>query len=269
MSGRARAPLALHARISADLAEPIRSGAWRPGTKIPYEHELMARYGCARATVGKAVQALAAEGLIVRRRKAGSFVAPPPVQSAVLRIPELEAEVTARGHAYGYELLSSRRRRADARDPDEAMLGPAHAVLELRCRHSADGRPFALEHRLIDLAAVPLAATADFTMVSPGAWLLANVGWSEAEHRIGAASADSATAEQLGLPAGAACLVLRRWTWRATSGPAEGGVTFARQVFPAGAFELAARFAPSMFHDPASEERPPGGEPEKSPNLPE
>jgi len=35
----------------------------------------MAQYGCARATVNKAVSALAAAGLIERHRRAGSFVA--------------------------------------------------------------------------------------------------------------------------------------------------------------------------------------------------
>ena len=48
--------MSLSERIMADLAGEIASGAWPPGHRIPYEHELMARYGCARATVGKALQ---------------------------------------------------------------------------------------------------------------------------------------------------------------------------------------------------------------------
>ena len=55
---------ALHQRISLDLEANIRSGAWPPGFRIPFEHELTAQYGFARATVNKAVSALVAVGLI-------------------------------------------------------------------------------------------------------------------------------------------------------------------------------------------------------------
>ena len=83
--------LSLHQRIVADIAGEIRSGAWPPGRRIPFEHELMASYGCARATAGKAVHALASAGLVERRRRAGTFVANPPIHSAVLEIPDIEA----------------------------------------------------------------------------------------------------------------------------------------------------------------------------------
>ena len=59
---------------------------------------------------------------------------------------------------------------------------------------------------------------------------------------IGAVAADAETAGGLGLDPGAACLALGRWTWRAGA-----GVTFARQVFPAGVLELTARFVPRAF----------------------
>lgn len=241
-TGAGRPGLPLHARISADLAGMIRSGAWPPGWRIPFEHELMSQYGCARATAGKAVQALADAGLIERRRRAGSFVARPPIQTAVLEIPELQAEVTARGQAYGWTLIGRCERGADRGRPDEAMLGEAGPCLEIEGLHLADGRPFALESRIISLDAAPEARDADFAAVSPGGWLLGHVAWSEGEHRIGAAGADRAQSAHLGLRAGAPCLSLRRWTWRQGR-----GVTFVRLLFPADAFELAARFAPRTF----------------------
>ena len=234
--------VALHLRISADLAAHIRSGAWPPGRKMPFEHELMDSYGCARATASKAMEALAAAGLVERRRRAGSFVAAPRMQSVVLEIPELRAEITARGGAYGYSLLGARRRELDAGDADEALLGAAGPVLEIHCLHASNGRPFALEARLINLAAAPEALEADFAAVSPGAWLLDHVAWSEAEHRISAGTLGEATAGALDAGAGDACLILRRWTWRAGE-----GVTFVRQTFAAESLELVARFEPRAF----------------------
>ncbi len=109
----------LHERIRADVERKILSGEWPPGHRIPFEHELVAEYGCSRMTVNKVLSGLAAAGLIERRRKAGSFVARPRMQSAVLAIPDLEAEILSRGEAYRYELISSQRRRAR---PDLSFL---------------------------------------------------------------------------------------------------------------------------------------------------
>jgi len=229
----------LHQRISLDLEAQIRSGAWPPGHRIPFEYELTAQYGCARATVNKAVSSLVAAGLIERRRRAGSFVARPHLQSAVLQIPDIQAEVTRRGQAYSYDLLGRRPRRIHPADPDEAHLGVHGPVLELRCRHLAEGRPFAVEHRIISLAAAPEAAEADFAAAPPGTWLLQHVAWTEAEHRISAVNPDAATARLLKVRVSDACLSLRRWTWRVGQ-----GITYVRQIFPGDAYDLVARFTP-------------------------
>lgn len=234
--------MALHTRISGDLAARIRSGEWPPGRRIPFEHELTVQYGCARATASKAVQALAAAGLVERRRRAGTFVASPRIQTAVLEIPELEAEVSRRGQSYDHDLIARRIRSRNRRDPDEAMLTGDGDLLELRCLHRANGQPLAIEDRLIRLGAAPEALDVDFAIVSPGAWLLANVAWSDAEHRIGAVAADAACAGALDVPTGAACLSLRRWTWRNGA-----GVTMACQRFLANSFELVAHFTPKSF----------------------
>lgn len=230
---------ALHKRIRAEISERIRSGAWPPGHKIPAEHELMIEYGCSRMTVNKALAPLADTGLIVRRRKAGSFVSRPRIHSVVLDIPDIAAEVTARGEPYSYELLSGRARMANARDMAELGLERPVEVLALRCLHRASGRPFALEERLINLAAVPEAREADFTRAAPGGWLLGHVPWTEAEHRISAANVRKATTAVLGLAPTAACLVLERRTWRG-----DDRITHVRLVFPGEAYDLVARFSP-------------------------
>ncbi|WP_163449962.1 GntR family transcriptional regulator, partial [Escherichia coli] len=80
--------MTLQERIRSDIEERIRSGELRPGDRIPFEHELVAHYGCARATVSKALERLAHAGLIERRRKVGSFVAHPQVHAAVLAVPD-------------------------------------------------------------------------------------------------------------------------------------------------------------------------------------
>jgi GntR family histidine utilization transcriptional repressor len=230
----------LHQRIRSDIEARIRSGEWAPGHRAPTEAELMGQYGCSRMTVNKAMIALVEAGLIVRRKRAGSFVARPRVHAPVLNIPDIQSEIVARGEAYAFRLLARTVRAADRDSPEEVELAAGGKLLALEGVHDAGGRPFALERRLVSLKAAPDMEAADFTRVPPGAWLLEHVAWTEAESRISAVNADADDARLLALDEGAACLVVDRRTWR------EGQhVTRVRQVFLGEAYDLVARFGPS------------------------
>lgn len=229
----------LHQRILSDIESRILRGDWRPGHRIPFEHELTEQYGCSRMTVNKVLTQLAQAGLIERRRKAGSFVVQPHSQSAVLEIQDIKAEVGALGQPYHFEITARRKRRGAAVAHSLLIPVPQGPILELTCHHFAGPRPFCLEERLINLAAVPDAATEPFSDIAPGPWLVRQVPWTAAEHRIRASGADRTAAEALRIPEEAACLVIERRTWRA-----EHPVTFVRLTYPADAHELIARFAP-------------------------
>lgn len=229
----------LHQRILEDIRDRILSGAWPPGFRIPFEHELTAEYQCSRMTVNKALSQLAKAGLIERRRRSGSFVSQPKSQAAILEIHDIRTEVEALGLPYRYECLERHQRKATAADKEQlgTSAGP---VLELLCRHFAGARPFCLEQRLINLAAVPEAADEAFTAIAPGPWLTARVPWSAAEHAISATQARHATASALDMASGAACLVVERKTWNA-----ERAITHVRLIYPGDGHRLVARFTPT------------------------
>ncbi|MCU4161677.1 UTRA domain-containing protein [Acidiphilium sp. AL] len=190
-------------------------------------------------TVNKAISTLTAAGLIVRRRRAGSFVASPPVQSAVLQIPDMQSEITSRGEVYGYELISRRYRDSLGKVGNERNFLLDTSLLVLKCRHLANSRPFALEERFISLDVVPEAAEVDFSTTPPSTWLVAQVPWTRAEHNISAVNATAGVADDLAIPKGAACLVVERRTWRVAD-----EITYVRQTFPGKAYRLIAHFSP-------------------------
>lgn len=231
----------LNQRIRADLESRILSGQWEPGFRIPYEHELMEQYGCSRMTVNKVLTALAESGMIERRRRAGSFVArqPPHLEQVALEIPDIAMAVEARGHVYGYQLLERAYRRPREQVAEETSLAGGEKLLAIRCLHLADGRPLALEHRLISPVGVPEVLEVDFETTAPGSWLLQNVSWTRAQHRISAWGADDAAATLLQVKQGTACLVIDRLTWRG-----EQPITCVRQMFLGDAYDLVARFSP-------------------------
>lgn len=222
----------LHETIRRGLEADILSGALPPGTRLPTEAELMARHGCARMTVSKALSALVAAGLIERRKRAGSFVARPRLHSMVLDIPDLAAEVARRGQRYRYVPL----KRAQVQDDESGLGGP---LLRIEGVHHADDRPLAVEERLVGLNAVPDIATVDFATISPGAWLLEHVPWTQAELRIAAVAAAGDVAARLDRPVGTACLCVERRTWRGAD-----SITFVRQYFAGSDHALIARFGP-------------------------
>lgn len=231
-------PATLHARIRAEVEARILSGEWRPGDRLPTETELMARYGCSRMTVNKAMASLAATGLISRNRRAGTVVARPRMHAAVLNIPDIRADIEARGAAYGYHPLLD-----ELRPPCCVHLGSeGHHLGQsrfVRSVHLADDSPVLIEDRHIFLDAVPGAAAADFRSEPPGPWLLGHVPWTEAEHRIAAIAADAVVARALEVDFGTPCLLVERRTWRGAE-----TLTIARQVFRGDAFDLTARFGP-------------------------
>lgn len=61
-------------QIAAELRAAIARGELTPGTQIPTEHELAARYGVARSTVRQGLALLVQEGKLQAKRPLGHFV---------------------------------------------------------------------------------------------------------------------------------------------------------------------------------------------------
>ena len=67
-------PVPIHFQLKALLLDDIRAGRLGPGDRLPTEHELCATHGISRTPVSRALSELAADGVIVRYRRRGSFV---------------------------------------------------------------------------------------------------------------------------------------------------------------------------------------------------
>ncbi len=201
------------ARIEQDLERKILSGALPPGSRIPSEHQLMEQFSCSRMTVSKVLNDLSSRGLIVRRHRAGSFVASPSGERSILRIEDL-AEVAARTkQSYRHQILKRQHRAATSRERADLQLAQKTRVLEIHCRHELDAVPVAWEERLIVLSTVPNAVLESFEAVAPSTWLLQHVPWTEAEHVISGLNASAGLAAQLKIAPEDACLELHRRTW--------------------------------------------------------
>ena len=222
--------------IKSEVFRRIRSNEWGPGTLLPGEVELAAAFGCARATVNRAMQELSDDGIIERRRKGGSRVKLSPVRQVTFEIPLVRIEIEQRGFIYQYSLISDKVVAAPRWLTSRLGLAAQHQLRHVKCLHSADGQPYQFENRWINLKAVPRARSADFSAVSPNEWLVREVPYTNAELRFSAVAADVTSARQLKMKSGEPVFMIERTTWLS-----EAPVTFVQLSFARG-HQMVARY---------------------------
>jgi GntR family transcriptional regulator, histidine utilization repressor len=199
--------------VQREVRRRIHARVWRPGAQIPNEADLATEFGCARATVNRALRNLADAGLLDRRRKAGTHVALQPVAKATLDIPVIRLEVEGRGKRYGYRLMAREQVPPPPEITTAMSIAASDQALHLIALHLADDAPYALEDRWINLSVVPGAAKAPFAEISGNEWLLANAPYTHGEIGFSAVMADARAITALGCPDPSALFVLDRLTW--------------------------------------------------------
>ena len=242
-SGAADKPaMTLSETIQRDIESKILSGQWAPGDRIPNESEFMEQFQCSRMTVNRVLSRLSERGLIVRRRKAGSFVAAPRNDSAMfMEIRDFAREAAGQGRKYRHEILLRRVERLSDARAHSLQLDPGLAVLRVLCLHVLDDQPNAYEDRVISLDKVSAVRDEYFEDAPPGTWLLGHVPWSEARHTIRAINADATLAGILGIAEQVACLVLNRRTWHLGEFVTDVDITY-----PGEGHELTGQFSSTM-----------------------
>ncbi len=199
--------------IKSDILSKITKGDWKPGCLVPNEVELAKMYGCARATVNRAMRELVDDGIIERRRKAGTRVRMAPIRQARFDIPIIRNEIENKGAEYRYSLVSCGVEEAPGWLRARIKLDADSKVLHLICMHYADGDPYQHEDRWINLASTPLAETADFSKVGPNEWLVSTIPFSDAEISFSASSANENSAGHLASNVGDPVFTIERSTW--------------------------------------------------------
>ena len=198
--------------IKAEVLRRIRDGEWKPGAAIPAETDLATEFGCARATINRALQALADSGFLERRRKAGTRVSRFPVRKATLEIPLTRLEIEGQGLTYAHRVLKCRQIAAPPGITQRMNPDGTARLLHLFCLHLADRLPYAFEDRWINLDAAPGILDADLTTISANEWLVQNVPISDGDIAFMAEPAGRDTAAAFGIAEGTALFVVERHT---------------------------------------------------------
>jgi len=199
--------------IAAEVRRRIVEQEWRQGDRIPDEVDLAIEFGAARATVNKAMQILAGEGLLERKRRAGTRVATTPAGRATFTIPIVREQIESAGMTYSHRLIAQRRSPLPAQIATRIGLTKGRVLIHLRAVHYGDGKPFQFEDRWINQALIPGADKVDFHHMNANEWLVRNAPYTRTDLTFSAENADTRDARLLETSLGQALLILHRSTW--------------------------------------------------------
>lgn len=121
----------------------------RAGDRLPSDAELCARFGVSRMTARQAVQTLAAERLLVRRRGEGTFVAPRTVPRLLGSPLSFTASMARRGLRADSRLIEAGWVEPDPDDAEALELGAGQAAIVVERLRSADDQPMAIERAVV------------------------------------------------------------------------------------------------------------------------
>jgi len=141
-------PSPLYLQLEQLIRDAIGADILVAGNAIPPERDLATEYNVSRITVRKAIGRLVEEGLLTRRRGAGTFVAG-RVEKSFSKLSSFTEDMAARGRRASSSWIS---RAPGQVNPEEAMmlgLSPGAPVLRFARIRYADDEPMALEFSTI------------------------------------------------------------------------------------------------------------------------
>jgi GntR family transcriptional regulator len=135
-------------RMEKFLRDQIRSGALKPGAAVPPESQLARQFSVSRMTVRQALSRLVFEGLVVRHRGRGSFVAEPRLEHTKM-FWSFEEEMQARGAKTAHKLLDLRVIRAEGKVAENLGLRTGTLITRLERQRFVDGQLIGYEVRYL------------------------------------------------------------------------------------------------------------------------
>lgn len=207
-NGRTGTPA--YQRIRSVIWKRIEAGQLKPGDVVDSERELARIHRVSLMTARHALTSLEREGMVERRRGAGTFVAPPKIHFN--KLMSYSEQMASRGLVAGSELLCSKVIDYEPEIAARLAVTPNHRLVKIeRLRHAAN-EPFALEVCYLSAEEFGGLVSAGLGRASLFSILEHDFGveLAHADEEVDATAADARTAELLGVPRGTPLLRIRQ-----------------------------------------------------------
>jgi len=197
-------------RIRSIIWKRIEAGQLKPGDVVDSERELAKIHRVSLMTARHALTSLESEGVVERRRGAGTFVAPPKIHFN--KLMSYSEQMASRGLVAGSELLCSKIIDYEPEIAARLAVTPNQRLVKVeRLRHAAN-EPFALEVCYLSaeefggLISAPLGRGSLFSILERDF----GVELAHADEEVDATAADTRMVELLKVPRGTPLLRIRQ-----------------------------------------------------------
>jgi len=205
----------LYQQLYEQLEGRIRSGQWKPGDRIPPESELLSQYEVSRITVRKVLAMLVAEGLLVRERGRGSFVASPKLEHGMTTIVSFTDDMRQRGFSPGTKIIFMGLVPAPRAIADALSVPEGEELARIDRLRLADEQPMCVEESFLIHRHLPGILEHDLANDSLREikQRVYGIRWSRARQTIQAVPAAPEIARLLSVKTGAPLLFFDRVTF--------------------------------------------------------
>lgn len=208
----------LYLQLARHIGEEVNEGRYEPHEALPSERALSESLGLSRVTTRKAIEQLALQGLIVRRRGSGNYIAP-RLEQPLSRLTSFSEELRARGYEPSSRWISRETTTASAEERDALGLANGARVARLRRLRTADDTVMAFEESVLPAALLPDPSQVEGSLYE---FLAAQRKTPvRARQYIHALNASAQLARHLRVPTGRAVLYIRRIGYLRSGEPME------------------------------------------------
>jgi len=138
-------PVPVYYQIMNQLRSKIVEGHYPINSTLPPERELVETYGVSRMTIRQAISELVNEGILLRRKGIGTFVAPPKLEQPLNSLTSFTEDMAQRGMKAGARILSFKEMVPNPTTQKLLGLEDGETVYESVRLRLADEEPMALE----------------------------------------------------------------------------------------------------------------------------
>jgi GntR family transcriptional regulator len=218
----------LYEQIKALITRSLVVGEWGPGELIPSEFELARRFGVSQGTVRKAIDALAAEFIVVRRQGKGTFVAThtaPTHQYRFLRIRADGADFDSAKHHPRTIFVGLQKAKADRSSAAKLALRLNQSVWVISRLLVFDDRPLIFDEIVLAQSGFPNLSMEKLVASQGSIYSFLETAYGtrmvRAEETIKAVGANKLAAKHLGVPVGTPLLRVDRVAYSYGDKPVE------------------------------------------------
>ena len=211
----------LYRQVRDMLIRRLVDGVWAPGDPLPSEMQLAAELRVSQGTVRKALDAMAAENLVVRQQGRGTFVSRHDDERIMFQFFKLVPDEGDRAFPLSC-ILSVARADPSDEEREGLSLEPADEVVRMRRSRSVAGHPAIVETIAVPARLFPEIELMELPNNLYGLYTLHfGITISHSQERLKAVAASPEDAELLGLRPGAPALQIARVAFSLDRTPVE------------------------------------------------